>query len=463
MRCVTSPIRNIFLAAVFCLASQVRADEAVTLTLPQVRELAALAVNKGDSALALRMARGLLRADPNDTLAHYVIATAHMQTQRHTAGRKAAARAFRTARTDGDKLRSAQLAARLAYLEKRPTLAQLWLRRTSNFARDETSAAHLARDYRALRAQNPFSFAIRTGLRPSNNVNNGSSAVYNVIDDVIAPDFPLTTQALSGLVATLDVSARYRLSTSRTRATTLAGRLYVQRVSLSDSAKAMAPLARNSDYGATYAEVSLNHAFALGPLEKRGSGAVEFALGESWYAKQRNFRLARLHAERNWRLGGGQSLQLNARFEQRFDARNLVSDAQVRGVGATYGKRRGNGDLFNLALAFRDTDAASANGTFSSLSVRASYALAKALGPARISGAIGLEYADYPAFRLSGVIPATKRSDRAVYGELSLFFHEFDYAGFAPSLRLRAGRRSSNFSQYTSRELSLSLGIQSKF
>ena len=463
MRCVTSQIRNLIFAVALCCGAPLQAQDGVSLTLPQARELAVLAVNDGNSALAIRMARGLLKADPKDTLAHYILATAHTQTKRYGAGRRAAARAFRFARTDGDRLRSAQLAARLSYLEGRPTLAQLWLRRTANYTSDAASDARLARDYRALRAQNPLSFSIRTGLRRSSNLNNGSSGVYNVIDGVIAPDYPFATQALSGMVATLDGSVRYRLHATQTRQTVVSGRLFVQRVSLSDAAKATNPQARNSDYGATYGELSLNHAFAVGPPEKRGTASVGITLGESWYAKRRNFRLARLSADRNWRLSGTRQLQLNASVETRFDARNAVNDARVLGLGMFYGARQENGNQLGLDFAFRDTQAASDNGTYRTASMRASYALAKPVGPVKLSAAAGLEYARYPAFRLSGQIGPTRRSDQGYYGEFSAFFHTLDYAGFAPSLRLRFGRRTSNFSQYTSRELSLSLGIQSKF
>ena len=44
-----------------------------------------------------------------------------------------------------------------------------------------------------------------------------------------------------------------------------------------------------------------------------------------------------------------------------------------------------------------------------------------------------------------------------------MLFDQLDYAGFAPMLRLRAGRKSSNDSRYDIRELSVSLGIESKF
>ena len=72
-----------------------------------------------------------------------------------------------------------------------------------------------------------------------------------------------------------------------------------------------------------------------------------------------------------------------------------------------YGRRLANGDGLAVTLALRDTDAASINGTYSSVSMRTSYAFGKQLGPAKITAALGAEYADYPLFRLSGVIAAT--------------------------------------------------------
>ena len=48
-------------------------------------------------------------------------------------------------------------------------------------------------------------------------------------------------------------------------------------------------------------------------------------------------------------------------------------------------------------------------------------------------------------------------------GDVTLFFEDYDYAGFAPTVRISAGRRSSNFSMFSSSEFSVSLGIRSKF
>ncbi|MCB1343421.1 MAG: hypothetical protein KDK24_20625 [Pseudooceanicola sp.] len=451
-----APIARIILIAL--LPFGLRAEE-ISLSLPQARALAEAALARQDYALAVRMGQGLLEANRRDTGAWYLVAAAQAGQGNPRAARAAVTRAYRFAQTPGDKTRAAELAARFAVREGRPTMAQAWLRRAAIHIDTPEQEARLAADYRALRRINPWSFALRTDVRPSNNVNGGSSAVYNVIDDVIAPDFPLATQALEGTVASVDARVGYRLRASASSATTLGGRLYVQRVKLAGSARAVNPLARDSDYGATWGEISLHHGFQV----QGGTAAVELTLGESWYGDLRNFRSAELAGERNWRIGTASSLQLNARVERRFDARSTVNEATGLGVGAFYSHRFADDGRFGLSLALRDTRAESINGTYSSASLRASYAFGRKIGPARLTLALGAEMADYPLFRLSGAIPATRREDVAHYGEVSLFFPDFDYAGFAPTLSLRAGERSSNFSQYTNREVSVALGVQSKF
>jgi hypothetical protein len=69
----------------------------------------------------------------------------------------------------------------------------------------------------------------------------------------------------------------------------------------------------------------------------------------------------------------------------------------------------------------------------------------------------------YPDYLQSLFIPSTKREDQSAYVDLSLFFYQYDYAGFAPILRIRTGRKVSNFSSFSTRDLSVSLSIRSKF
>ncbi|MFD2854274.1 hypothetical protein ACFSZS_05040 [Seohaeicola zhoushanensis] len=69
MRCATSLTRKLLLAALLLASGPALADAA--LTRPQARMVAAQALEAGDTALAIRLARGLIEADRRDTGAWY--------------------------------------------------------------------------------------------------------------------------------------------------------------------------------------------------------------------------------------------------------------------------------------------------------------------------------------------------------------------------------------------------------
>jgi len=452
-------------ALVFLLTGSALADSSVELTLEQARAISVDALQNGDPELAIQMSRGLLKANPRDPTAYFVIAHAHAKLGQSNLSRRAAALAYRYSDTGPARFQAAQLAARMAFEEGKPSLAQVWLRRTAVYAPSEREELLVARDYRTLRSINPWSFRLRTDLRPSNNVNNGADTALQIIDGVpVTGTLSGTARALSGVIGSLDIATSYRLHADARSGTSLGGRLYVQRVGLSSAARDLAPKAQNSDFASTYAELSLRHGFAVGAGESGGSAAVELALGESWYGGERSYRFGRLKAERRWRLAEGRTLlMVKAVAENRTKARYRTNDARILGLGGEVFRTLGNGDTLGLTIALRDSAADYHNGTFASASVRTSYTFAKPVGPAKLSAGLVLGYSDYPVYRSGFFLVPGGRQDKSVYGDLSLFFDRYDYAGFAPMLRLRTGRKSSNDSRFDTRELSISLSVQSKF
>jgi hypothetical protein len=442
-----------------------QSGDSVEITLEEARILAVQALQTGNPGLAIQLASGLLQADPKDPLAHYLIASGHAQMGQPRASRRAAAKAYRFSPPGPDRFRSAQLAARMAYAEKRYTLAQVWLRRTAIHISSDADEALLARDYRLLRLQNPWAFRLRTDLRPSSNVNNGADTALQIIDGVpVTGTLSGSARALSGMIGSVDLALSYRLQASEINATSVAARLYVQRVALSSAAQDLAPNATGSDFASTFAEVSLRHGFRAGPPGKGGAATVDFALGESWWGGERSYRFARLIGERAWQLRPDTRLNVYALGERRYKAQFRSNDAKILGVGAEVTRGLKNGDSATLEVAMRDTDATSVNGTFTSASVRVSYTFRKPVGPAHLTAGLVFGYSDYPTYVSGGLILVPGgRQDQSVYGDLSLFFDQYDYAGFAPMLRVRAGRKTSNDSRFDTRELSVSLGIESKF
>lgn len=452
------------MVCLFALAPQnSQAQEKVELSLSQARNLAIQALETGNPDLAIQLAKGVLKADPKDPLAYYIIARSHARLDDPHLARRAAGYAYRYADTGPARFEAAQFAARMAFEGEKYSLSQLWLRRTAIHAPTEQDELLVARDYKLLRRVNPWSLRLRTDSRPSNNVNNGSDTSRNIIDGV--PDEGTISGsglALSGLIGSLDVAPSYRLHGDENSQTTLGARFYAERVSLSDSAKDIAPEATGSDFASTYAETSLTHAFAVGSAETAGQAIVNVAFGESWYGGERNYRFARLNGSRSWRLDADTRIALRAGAERRYMARYTYNDARVLSLGADFGRILGNGDVINVALAYQDADAESINGTYSTMSMRAGYTLGKALGPARVSMGLVMGHTKYDQFlfSLNGAVP---RTDKSLYGDVTLTFDRYDYAGFVPTLRLRSGRKNSNFSRYSSREASLSVGIASKF
>ena len=423
------------------------------------------ALHRRDAGLALQLARGLLQANPADPFPHFVMASAHAQMGQPGPARRSAAQAFRFADASPDKFQAAQLASRMALQEKRPTLAQIWLRRTAIHAPNDQVLDQVAKDYRLLRQINPWAFRLRGALRPSSNVNNGADTALQIIDGVpVIGYLSGSAQSLSGVIGTVDVSVFYRLQGTQSSKTTLGGRVYVQRVALSDSAKEQAPDVSGSDFASTFAEFQANHLWAVGPANRGGTAELGLNLGENWYGGARNFRFVRLSGGRSWQVSPRNRLRFRLSGEKRSKARSATYDAHILSGEAHFMRGMANGNRLNISAAFRDSDAAEANGTFKSASVRVGYDFGRPIGPVRLGAALTLGYSDYPKFWH----PVIRwhpggRQDQSAYVDVNMFFSDWDYAGFAPVLRLRAGRKTSTDTRFSSREFSVSLGVESTF
>ncbi|WP_157440959.1 tetratricopeptide repeat protein [Aestuariivita boseongensis] len=432
----------------------------IQLSAEEVRHLAAGALRAGDNATAIRIARGLLKADPEDPIAYFILSMAHAALGETTLSRKAARYAFQYADDPGDRVRAGQLAAKSAVAEERYSLAQLWLRRSAIHAVSDAEKAAIAQDYQALRRLNPWSMRLNLALRPSSNVNNGSEDALQIIDGVpVTGILSGSAQALSGLIATADLSLRYRFQANQTSATYAGLRLYTKHIALSSSAKAKAPGLRNSDLSQQFLETSVDHARKL----RGGILGGTLATGQSWYGNNPTYRFVRASARRVWELGTGSWIGVSGTVEDRNSVTGQRYDATAQSLTVFTGLEMGNGDQLTMTLGLRDTDAWFINDRSQAASLRAAYAFDQPMGPVKMDVALTLGYADYPDYRSGFIVVPGGRQDRSVYADVNLMFDDWDYAGFSPSLRIRAGRTSSNDSRFKTREFSVGLGIESKF
>lgn len=433
------------------------------ITLDQARQIAQTALNNGNPALTRQLAQGLLQANARDAHAFLLLSASEIGLQNPKAARKAAARAFRLSQAKPQKLQAAQMAAGQAMAEDRPTLSQIWLRRAATQASTPEESKSLARAYARVRAANPFSVDLAFSVRPSDNVNNGADSAIQLIDGVpVVGYLSRDAQAISGTILGADARLSYRLRANERSATTLSGRVYVQRVLLSDDAVTVT----NSDFDATYGEVSLNHVFALDP---EGKQALRLAAtgGNYWSDDDTNYRLARFDADYIWRPADNLRLSLGVSYTKYDRPDTVVNDSNSFILRGSLSNTRPNGDRLSANLNFQDADSDARNRRSDQLTARLSYAFAKNWGPAQATASLTAGYAEYPDYIIGGgfffILPPGGRRDRSISADLSLFFEDYDYAGFAPSVTFSAGRTSSNVSRFDTREFSVGFGVQSKF
>ncbi|MGR3603956.1 tetratricopeptide repeat protein [Sulfitobacter sp.] len=436
-------------------------QNAVELSLPEARALAAHALSNGRPELASKIAGGLLEADPRSTYGHYVLANAYAEMGRIREGRQAASRAYRYSTIPVQKFEAAELAARLSYAQERPTLTQLWLRRAVQHAPSAQIEAQLAKDYAKVRQQNPFSFSLSGGLRPSTNVNNGADTAQQVIDGLpFTGQLSGSAQALSGVIGSIDGIVGYRLRGTATSRMDVSARVFVQRIALDCAANTTAPDVRNSDLASTYGEIALNQQFAIG--SPGSSVDLNAAVGRYWIGGNPNYGFVRLGAGHQWQMNARTALTLNSSVEQRFSARSDIYDSRTLGVVAGARHTLGWGDSVSVSLNLLNTASDFVNSRVSAAAVRMTYSFADQIGPALVSVGLVLGRSDYPDYVAVFNVPGGKQ-DRSAYADVNIFLPDMDYAGFAPTVRIRAGRTQSNVSRFDTREISVAVGIRSKF
>jgi hypothetical protein len=432
------------------------------ITLGEARALAHVALSRGDADLALKLGRSLLQANAKDANALAIVAAAEAQLGNHRASRVAAGRAYRASDTSKARLKAAQFAARAAMLDNRPTLTQIWLRRAATNTTNEHDMKRIGADYARVRRMNPFSFRIGGSVTPSDNVNSGSDSALQLIDGVpIIGSLSGSAQALSGTIATTDVALGYRISQSKTAATQIGARLYVKRVSLSSEAKAAAPGLSGTDLGSTYADLSIDRHFRWGKAGNTASVGV--AVGRTWSGSEENYDFAVVRGSRSIKLGARTRLRFNASLEERNSAFRDSQDQTLTTFGAQISHKLERGDSVALSFSLSDVDADHINMRQQSSSLRASYHFGKSVGPAQISASLTFGQSQFDDFRVGWISVPGGRQDMSAYGDITLFFEDYDYAGFAPSVRLRAGQRQSNVSRYEGDEVSIGFEIKSRF
>jgi len=424
----------------------------------------------GRTGEALQLAEVLLLRDPKNPLAHFIVGQITFRAGNTTTARRAARASFRNADSPRQHFEAARLAAQVALADRRWFAAQYWARHTIQYAPDETRREVAVRDFRHLRADNPWDGRLRFGIKPSDNVNGGADGRTNVIDGYDAVGWlSADAMALRGVAATLNADVSYRLARDAQSETRLGAVAYARAVELAGRPQrvpfylpgtpAPDPVEiHNSEFSSAALGTMLVHARRLTPdLTVRG----QVEAGRAWQGGRPSYDYGQLRGDLMRSLGRDTALSFGASFERR-EWVDAPRNDMLRAV--SLGMNRGlAGGTLGFGVSASELDSSSAMARSWAVSGSVSYAPGWTLGAVHLSLGAGLATTVYPDYSIAGMRPAGGRQDDMAWAELGLWSPKIGYAAFAPELKLQALQVTSNISRFTRSEVSVALGWRSAF
>lgn len=447
----------------FCIALMLMAGGAAAqermISLDALRVAGTQAALQGDLATATEIAQLLIGADPDDSFGHYLMGMVLFRQGQGGPALQAARLSYRHAQTPVQRHQSARLATGAAVQANAPLRASFWLRRAVETAPDAPTRADSLRALNRMRAKARWRGAVRFQISPSSNINGGSDSRYNVIDGL-----PFTgvlsnaAQALPGTVATMDLEMGRLLRRTERAEIWLDGRVYLKDAHLSGAAKQKAPELAGDALDSATLELSLAGRHAL----NRGWIDLDLDAGKVWYGGAPYYRFATAGLARDLPLGRNDRLTLSAAFERRWSDLADSDDQIIRSARLSWRHGFANGDRVSAHLGWQEADAARGNLRHDSGSAQLVYAPARQLGPLSGSLTLGAMLTDYPAYTVIFTVPGG-RHDETLYLDLDLWAADRSFAGFSPSLKLRALQARSNVSRFTYDDLSVGFGLRQAF
>jgi hypothetical protein len=336
------------------------------------------------------------------------------------------------------------------------TRAQLWLRRARQVAPNEAAEQSVAQDYAAVRQRNPLNFNLDFGVRPSSNVNNGSSeSTFKLfgLTFLLSP----SAQELSGNQISVGATFGYTLQESAQSRTAVSVTGEVLRYTLSAEARSFAPTFDVSTLNYNRVVIGVQHYWLAG-REARPLTAT-FNYGLSWAGGDLYARDLSAGLSTKWAIGQRSSVQTGVRLGHAayFESGN-VSDSIAIDLGWSH--RLGQDQAIHIKNSFERTnsvDTASLNSDRTSLSI--GYDFGSLADTFDVGIEIGAQWRDYDPDTTS----PDGRSDVRTDLTLTIGFPLVEYYGFSPIASFEAYRTNSNVSRYQSEGISLDLAVRSNF
>lgn len=425
------------------------------LDIPQARQLAAQYVATGQIDMAIGLTTVLLQRDPTDIEALILSAHAHRIKGDFAVAKTNARYAYSLADTDTQSFAAAVVMAQALSSNGQKTAAQLWLRRAADYAPDDNSKARVIRDFRYVKDQNPWLFTAHGGIRPSNNINNGSQDNTYMWGGIVFTDpslQPLSGLELSGgfsLFRRMNSGLRPRLSFGLTTET----RRYI----LSEDAKAINPSARASDFA--YDKIEAHAIMNWKGHAGQPSYLVRLTAGHNRYGGTtlsnyvRGAGSVRLQPNRN------NAYTFSTSVEKQWRQDNDLRSAEIFELGTAWTHITKGGNRLDFTI--RGSDTRSDSSAIAHDRLR----LGIFLSPnKKIIGAVPRLHLQFEErwYDQAREISVPRRDNQFSVGA-ALLFSDYQVWGFAPEVGLSIRQNNSNVSRYETREYGLDFTIRSVF
>lgn len=434
--------------------AQARAEQ-VTLTPEALGQTISQLLLRGQPAQAWPLARALAKARPQEFSVQLLLSYAARDTGRYPQALAAGKAAWALAADDRQRTDAALAIAQAQSSSGNRTAAQFWLRRAAQVAPDPATRSRVIRDFRYVRARNPWTVWLDFGAMPSSNINGGSGA-----DTITIFGIPFTlsgdAQALSGLETHGTLSVQRTVAESERHLWRLGANLAGKGYQLSSSAKAQAPGAKGSDYAFWAAE-----AFVGGQIRAKrpeDEWDIRALLGHNEYGGAALSNYASVDFGRTLSFGEAKSLHLGGYLERQWRLDSAKNSATLRFADLEWRQPLGRGRL-SLGLTLGQVMSASDQVAHIRKGASLGYALARPVLGADLSLSAGYERRDF------GLIPfgTENRTDHRLSLEASALLRSQQFMGFAPEVSLSYLRNRSNSVLSDSRDVSVSVRVKSAF
>lgn len=422
----------------------------------EMRVAAVNALQSGHSRAALTMADALLQRDANDVPALIIKARATRNLGAFDAAIAAGKTAWAQANTEDEKYAAAMAVAQALSSDGKRTMAQFWLRRAADKAPNEATRNIAARDFRYVRARNPWSSELSFNIAPSSNINNGS--VHETTKLFGLPfDFELNgaARALEGLEYSAGYAGRYRFDQSELYAQDVIFQLNHRTYTLSDSARAMAPGVKGSDFA--FSQLGAGYVYQRTPENWVGPFTLNATGGHTWYGGDPYSAYLRLGASQKIDLGASNVVNISGSAERQFGS--AAPDADILRADLRFAHGFGQIGTLGLSLGHSDSMSDDTSANFTELRGGIDFHLAQPVLGAQVSFGIDWRQRDFPKSRYD----PSGRNDTEVSASVDMTFTQIARYGFNPTISLNTSRTDSNIGLFDSESLGVSFGLRSAF